>query len=983
MFGGMPNMARHQVIRSAGRLTSIVLAVGLAVSALTMTTALSPNASADSPVTYTATKTIPVPPASTYAGSGGGDGWAVAMTPTAVYNVFHHATILQVACHLQSDASACWDPKTVTDQSGNNFATSGQPGLWIDQNSGKLYVYATRTSDSTGGVVCIDTTQPADVGNPFCGFTALSAPGDSPVSWMSALSTPAIVGSKWYAFNYAPGDGVSGTKNKLLCFDLTTLSACSSQPYTVNIGTDPVSGSASPSPAVAAIGDRVIVPINAGGTDRLGCFDATAQGDCTGAWPVQLGFSYASANGAPFPLTDSAGNITGFCLPTGADPCYDLSGASTNTPAGLTGAISASNQWNGPALLLGPRVYVPNGDANVVQCFDYSTSSACSNFPKSFDNLGYLYTVNADPQRPECIWVNADNGTGQIQNFDAYSGAACGQGPIRVLASSIVVPTQVCTPTTYTSLQVTEPAAGTYSSGSVQFLDGAGNPITGIADRALDSTGTAGLTGLNLNTATGLPQFLITLLGASGAPGSVTVKLTWTGTNDPSCIKPGTEVTTNAGLQFVSPTPAEGALIAVKRRKTVVIDFAASDPTAPGRVSMQAVTRPSGASFSARRGNPSMGRLRWTPRRAGNYLVTVRARDRVSPAVMRTLTIIVFRGSQPPTTPIPGTTTGTPYAIGGGRGAAGGWPVPPRPRPAAGCPAMQVTSLQDAGGIPLNYHGPLFVDAAPVTGCIAAARSLAGYANVGGATNQAHQWGVMGRHPWGVSLVQNFRGGRFGRSIIMQGCSSEISWDGRCLTPSLAAYVVRGGIWNAYRTHGGIDTLGPPLGNELASRDGGAFQLFAGGMIVWSPQRGGRIVVNRSPNDGGTEMKRFGCDQPWTSRGYAGRNCTDYVAWRLETDGHRIPGGMGDATQWPASFRNRLRPAWVEDHTPRPGDAAVQYARGGSRYGHVAYVRAVNADGTLSIEDFNRHPRCGYSITERVNPENFDIFLHPPANSWQ
>ena len=34
-------------------------------------------------VTYTATQTTPVPPASSYAGSAGGDGWAVALTPTA------------------------------------------------------------------------------------------------------------------------------------------------------------------------------------------------------------------------------------------------------------------------------------------------------------------------------------------------------------------------------------------------------------------------------------------------------------------------------------------------------------------------------------------------------------------------------------------------------------------------------------------------------------------------------------------------------------------------------------------------------------------------------------------------------------------------------------------------------------------------------------------------------------------------------------
>jgi surface antigen len=978
-------MARHQASRS-NRRSIRILTVVLALSALAATTALLPRASADDVVTYTATKTIPVPPASTYAGAGGGDGWAVALSPTGVYNVFHHDLILQVACHLQADASACWDPKTITDTNGNNFATSGQPGLWMNQDSGKLYVYATRTSDLTGGVVCIDTTQPADVANPFCGFTALSAPGDSPIiTEMSALSTPATVASKWYAFNYAPGDGVVGTKNKLLCFDLTTLSACAGQPYTVSIGTGVESASTSPSPAVAAIGDHVIVPTSTDGVEQLGCFDATSRSDCAGAWPVQLGFGYVSANGAPFPMTNSAGNITGFCLPTGFEPCYDLSGGSVDTPAGMAGAISGSDPWNGPAFVLGPRVYVPNGNSNAVECFDYSTGAACRNFPKRFSDLGYLYTVNADPQRPECIWVNADNGAGQIQNFDAYTAGPCGQGPIRVLASSIVVPTPLCTPATYTSLQVTAPAPGTYSSGSVEFLDGDGNPITEIADRPLDNAGTVDLTGLSLNSATGLPQFLISLLGATGAPASVTVRLTWTGTNDASCIKPGTETGGSAGLQFVSPTPAEGALVPVKKNTVLTIGFAASDQATSGSVTMRAVTLPTGASLAVVSGNPATAQLRWTPKTAGNYLATVEARDGVSAAVTRTVTIIAFDGSQPPNIPIPGTTTGTAYTTGGGRGAAGGWAIPPNPMPAAGCSTMQVTSLQNASGIPANYHGPLFVDAAPVTGCIAAARSLAGYANVGAATNPAHQWGAMGNHPWGpsgVSLVQDFKGGTFGRSIIMQGCKSDIAWDGTCPSPYLAAFVVRGGIWDAYRTKGGIDLLGPPLGNELASGDGGAFQLFAGGMIVWSPQKGGRLVVNRKADNGGPTVRDYPCDyhSPGTRRGYWGRNCTDYVAWRLINNGYKLPGGMGDATEWPASFKRQLN--WVEDQTPRPGDAAVQYATRLSQWGHVAYVRAVNADGTLSIEDYNRNPRCEYSITDNVNPANFGIFLHPPVDSW-
>lgn len=68
---------------------------------------------------------------------------------------------------------------------------------------------------------------------------------------------------------------------------------------------------------------------------------------------------------------------------------------------------------------------------------------------------------------------------------------------------------------------------------------GDANLLSGVPDKTLDATGTADLSSLNLSTSIGLPEFLITLNGAQGSPGAVTVKLTWTGTDDPSCVLPG------------------------------------------------------------------------------------------------------------------------------------------------------------------------------------------------------------------------------------------------------------------------------------------------------------------------------------------------------------------------------------------------------------------------------------------------------------
>jgi hypothetical protein len=517
-----------------------------------------PALAASNDATYTATQTVPVPPASDYAGSGGGDGWAVALSNTQVFNVFHHNSQLQVVCHNQSDASTCWGPTVITDASGNGFATGGQPGLYLDQNTGKLYVYATRSSDGTGGVVCIDTTQGASSSDPFCGFTQLTAVGSAPINsgGYSDLSGPMLVGQHFYSFNYVDDQPVNGDENKLLCFDTSTDSACAGQPFTVNFNTTGALDYHDPSPGGTAIGTQLIIPVSSGGSGILGCFDDSAQSNCSGSWPAAAPSGYVGSEGSPFPLPDSSGTINAFCLPDTNDDCYNLDGSTLAPPPGLTAAVgSGSVDWNGPGLTLGPRVYVPAW-SNVVYCYDASTQASCANFPKNFNNLDLLYTVNPDPQRPSCIWVNSDNGQSQIQNFDAYTGGACGQGSIRVLAKQFIVAQKACYPDSYQSLQITSPARNSYSSGSVQFDDGDGNPIPGQPDGTLDSTGSVNLQGYNLNTSTGLPQFVITLNGTSGAPQQIDVKLTWTAPYNSQCVGPHTQVSQAATAPSSTPASA-------------------------------------------------------------------------------------------------------------------------------------------------------------------------------------------------------------------------------------------------------------------------------------------------------------------------------------------------------------------------------------------------------------------------------------------
>jgi adhesin/invasin len=544
-----------------------------------------------SDASYSAAESIAIPPASHFAGNGGGDGWAVALSATQVFNVFHHDSQLQVACHEQADGSNCpWasDPATIADDGGMGFASDGHPGLYLDQSTGKLYVFATR-DDGTGGVVCIDTdetpsnpTNPDTTADPFCGFTPLTAPGDAPLSGgpTSQLSSQMHVGTRLYSFNYVPGATAggsstgsgTGSENRVLCFDLSTDAACAGQPFPVTVNTASLSGSdgpeivnsgGDPEPATAAVGHDLMIPMQVDGWTALTCFDTNTLSTCAGSWPLTDWSNDQGNDGAPFPMLNASGAVVGACLPSYdgfhniADPCFNLDGSPATTPSGMASAIPTTSIWNGSPVTVGPRVYVANTNG-AIYCFDYATNAECTGYPLNISNTAAPYTLTLDPQRPTCLWMNsdADDGTNpaQIQDFDAYTGGSCGQGAIRALASQFVVPAPSCTPDNYTSLQILSPDRSTYTDGTVSFEDGDGNPE--YLPVSIDGNGVANLSGLGLNTSTGLPQFLITLNGESGSATGIQVKLNWAAPDSAGCQ--GTNVSINGGPAYSAPPTISG-----------------------------------------------------------------------------------------------------------------------------------------------------------------------------------------------------------------------------------------------------------------------------------------------------------------------------------------------------------------------------------------------------------------------------------------
>jgi len=89
----------------------------------------------------------------------------------------------------------------------------------------------------------------------------------------------------------------------------------------------------------------------------------------------------------------------------------------------------------------------------------------------------------------------------------------------------------------------------------------------------------------------------------------------------------------------------------------------------------------------------------------------------------------------------------------------------------------------------------------------------------------------------------------------------------------------------------------------------------------------------------------------WVSdgHGYYQSECVSFAAWAVRTDGlahTKSPDFMGNANLWTGAY---------VDATPHVGDVAQWDGgrNGAGSVGHVAYVVAVNADGSVLVNEYN------------------------------
>jgi surface antigen len=109
------------------------------------------------------------------------------------------------------------------------------------------------------------------------------------------------------------------------------------------------------------------------------------------------------------------------------------------------------------------------------------------------------------------------------------------------------------------------------------------------------------------------------------------------------------------------------------------------------------------------------------------------------------------------------------------------------------------------------------------------------------------------------------------------------------------------------------------------------------------------------------------------------RECTDFVAWRMNRDtGHTAPASFwftdwmpnsgnvwGNAVNWETHAKAL---GYRVDSSPAVG--AVAYFS----YGHVAYVESINSDGSVNVSEYNYNLNNDYGY--RTEVRNVTAFIH-------
>ncbi len=106
--------------------------------------------------------------------------------------------------------------------------------------------------------------------------------------------------------------------------------------------------------------------------------------------------------------------------------------------------------------------------------------------------------------------------------------------------------------------------------------------------------------------------------------------------------------------------------------------------------------------------------------------------------------------------------------------------------------------------------------------------------------------------------------------------------------------------------------------------------------------------------------------------GYAYRNCTDYVAWKLASaNGFGNYQGLGNAASWAQRARGR---GYRVNRVPARGAVAWWGGELFGGFGHVAWVVRVDV-GSVEIAEYNHHGDGRFDL-RWIRPGGADAYIH-------
>ena len=117
------------------------------------------------------------------------------------------------------------------------------------------------------------------------------------------------------------------------------------------------------------------------------------------------------------------------------------------------------------------------------------------------------------------------------------------------------------------------------------------------------------------------------------------------------------------------------------------------------------------------------------------------------------------------------------------------------------------------------------------------------------------------------------------------------------------------------------------------------------------------------PNGNGTDPLGYGC-----------RQCVSYTAFKVGQRTGNYPRYWGNANMWPASARAS---GYQTGSTPRTNSVGVIMS---GQYGHTVWIDSVNADGSLTISQYNYFnaggPGWGHYSKMRVSAATYDVYIY-------